>query len=197
MRIKEQKEYKLPKLFDEKDNPVVMTQISSEKLALCVQNGSQESFVELVRRYEGRLLNFMKYKTGNINDAEDLVQETFIKAYTNIQKYRSSFKFSTWLFTIASRLAASHYRKLKLNVSRQEMFCENNQLSEVVEKETNCNLLLLASKLPENQYQALWLKYVEDMSVKEISQVMRKSQVNVKVLLYRARLNLSRLLRRS
>jgi len=182
---------------DEKDTPSLMAKASAEELVLCAQKGSQESFVELVRRYESRLLIFMRYKTGNINDAEDLVQETFIRAYTNIQKYSSSFKFSTWLFTIASRLAATHYRKSKLNAGRQEIFYENNQLSEVVEKETNSDLLSLAVNLPENQYQALWLKYVEDMSIKEISQVMGKSKVNVKVLLYRARVNLSRLLRRS
>lgn len=196
MTIKGQDKKKLLQ-HNENDTPALMAQASAEELVLCAQKGSHESFVELVRRYESRLLIFMRYKTGNINDAEDLVQETFIRAYTNIQKYSSSFKFSTWLFTIASRLAATHYRKSKINAGRQKIFYENNQLSEVVEKEAGSDLLSLAGNLPENQYQALWLKYVEGMSIKEISQVMGKSKVNVKVLLYRARLNLSRLLRRS
>jgi RNA polymerase sigma-70 factor (ECF subfamily) len=57
------------------------------------------------------------------------------------------------------------------------------------------NLWTAARSLTQNQYQALWLKYAEDMSIKEISAVMRKSQVNVKVLLYRARVNLAKRLR--
>ena len=191
MRIKGQDKYKLPKQHDEKDSPAVMAQTSAEELALCVQEGSQESYAELVRRYGGRLLIFMQNKTGNITDAEDLVQETFIKAYSNIHKYRRAFRFSTWLFTIASRLAASHYRKLKLHVDHQETTDDNNPLDAAIEKESSYDLWLLADSLPDNQYQALWLKYVEDMSIKEISAVMRKSQINIKVILYRARVNLA------
>jgi RNA polymerase sigma-70 factor, ECF subfamily len=170
---------------------------TDEELALYAQKGSRESFAELVRRYEGRLLLFMKHKTGNIADAEDLVQEVFIKAYFNIQKYRSSFRFSTWLFTIASRLAASYYKKLKIQTDRRNEIIDNSPAEAVTEKESSGNLWLLAGNLPDNQYQVLWLKYIEDMSVKEISKVMGKSQTNVKVLLYRARINLSRQLRRS
>ncbi len=179
----------------EKDCSAIMAQISSEELAQLAQNGSSESFAELVRRYEGRLLLFMKHKTGNIADAEDLVQEAFIKAYSNIKKYRNCFRFSTWLFTIASRLAASHYRKLKIQTNRQNEIIYSNPAEAVTEKESSSNLWLLANNLPDNQYQVLWLKYIEDMSVREISKVMGKTQTNVKVLLYRARINLSRQLR--
>jgi RNA polymerase sigma-70 factor, ECF subfamily len=191
MRIKGQDKHKTQKQHIEKDCPQSLADISAEELALHVQNGSQESFMELVRRYESRLLIFMKYKTGNTNDAEDLVQETFLKAYFNIHKYSSSFKFSTWLFTIASHLAASQYRKLKPNLQQQETVDDNNPLNEMIEKESSCGLLSLAAALPDNQYQVLWLKYIEDMPIKEISKVVGKSQINVKVILYRARMNLA------
>jgi RNA polymerase sigma-70 factor (ECF subfamily) len=190
------KKYKFLR-HNEKDCSAIMAHISSEELAQLAQNGSSESFAELVRRYEGRLLLFMKHKTGNIADAEDLVQEAFIKAYSNIKKYRSCFRFSTWLFTIASRLAATHYKKLMIQTARQNEIIDNSSAEAVTEKESSDNLWLMAGNLPDNQYQVLWLKYIEDMSVKEISKVMGKSQTNVKVLLYRARINLSRQLRRS
>jgi RNA polymerase sigma-70 factor, ECF subfamily len=176
---------------DKKDRPAVDVDAGAEELALRAQEGSQESFAELVRRFGGRLLLFMQHKTGNLHDAEDLVQDTFVQAYRNINMYRASYKFSTWLYTIASHLATSHYRKLKLHVDRQVATDDNNPLDAAIEKETSCDLWSLAGGLPDNQYQALWLKYVEGMSIKEISAVMGKSQINIKVILYRARVNLA------
>ena len=191
MRMEGQNRYKPTKPHDKKVCSESIADASAEELALRVQKGSQESFAELINRYGGRLLMLMQQKTGNINDAEDLVQETFIKAFSNIQKYRSTFRFSTWLFTIASRLAISHHRKLKLHVDQQETISDNNPLDAAAEKESSRTLWSLAGRLAPNQYQVLWLKYVEDMSIKEISKVIGKSQINVKVLIYRARMNLA------
>ena len=167
--------------------------LSAEELARQVQQGCQDSFAELVERYGNRLLQFLRNKTGSIQDAEDLVQDTFVKAYQNIHRYRDSCKFSTWLFTIAKRLSISRYR------SRRYLRPAGKLESEVAEsvdapagEQIGSALWATARNLTENQYQALWLKYAQDMSIKEISAVMGKTQVNVKVLLYRARLNLAK-----
>ena len=171
----------------------ILRELSAEELALRAQKGCRESFAELVERYGIRLFKFLRYKTNNLQDAEDLVQEAFVRAYENIQRYRSSWKFSTWLFTIAARLAYSHFRRSRSfqTVGRIESSGpEPGQM--VVEKETRQSLWALARGLSMNQYQALWLKYGQDMSIKEIAMVLRKSQVNVKVLLYRARINLAK-----
>ena len=167
--------------------------LSAEELARRAQLGCRESFAELVERYGLRLFKFLRYKTNNLQDAEDLVQESFARAYQNIHKYRNSWKFSTWLFTIATRLAYSHFRRSRSfqTVGRIESSApEPGQM--IVEKETQQSLWALARGLSMNQYQALWLKYGQDMSIKEIATVLRKSQVNVKVLLYRARINLAK-----
>ncbi|MHC4283244.1 MAG: sigma factor [Planctomycetota bacterium] len=71
--------------------------LSAEELAQRVQKGCRESFAELVERYGIKLFKFLRYKTNNLQDAEDLVQESFARAYQNIHKYRNSWKFSTWL----------------------------------------------------------------------------------------------------
>lgn len=140
----------------------------------------------------------MRQSTGNLHDAEDLVQETFVKAYQNIQRYRSSFKFSTWLFTIARRLAVSYYRsRQKSRITGRDSSTDLSPFLTAAEKESRQGLWALAGSLSENQYQALWLKYAEDMSIKEISRIMGKSQVGVKVLLYRARKNLVGRLKKS
>lgn len=167
--------------------------LSAEELARRSQQGSRESFAELVERYEIRLFKFLRYKTNNLQDAEDLVQDAFVRAYENIHRYKNSWKFSTWLFTIAARLAYSHFRRSRSfhKVGQVEYSIpEPGQM--VVGKETQQSLWALARGLSMNQYQALWLKYGQDMSIKEIAIVLRKSQVNVKVILYRARINLAK-----
>jgi RNA polymerase sigma-70 factor (ECF subfamily) len=173
--------------------PNVLRALSAEELARRAQQGCRESFAELVERYGIRLFKFLRYKTNNLQDAEDLVQEAFIRAYENIHRYKDSCKFSTWLFTIATRLAYSHFRRSRSfqTVGRIESSGpEPEQM--VIDKETQQSLWTLARGLSMNQYQALWLKYGQDMSIKEIAMVIRKSQVNVKVLLYRARINLAK-----
>ena len=65
---------------------------------------------QLVERFEGRLLNFLRRKTGSTHDAEDLAQEAFVRAWQRFEQYDPRWQFSTWLFTIAHRLAITHRR---------------------------------------------------------------------------------------
>lgn len=171
--------------------------VSSEELARrCSAGGGPEAgraaFGELVRRFGPRLLRFLRRRTNSVHDAEDLVQDTFVKAYTNIGRYRDSWRFSTWLFTIAARLANSRYRSLHC---RREVGCakaDGIEMPDVlVRRESRQNLWALAGTLSKGQYQSLWLRYVEDMSISDIAKVLGKSQVNVRVLLYRARMNMA------
>lgn len=173
--------------------PDILRALSAEELARRSQQGCRRSFAELVERYGISLFRFLRYKTNNIQDAEDLVQEAFVRAYENIHRYNDSCKFSTWLFTIAARLANSHFRKSRSFQTVDDIVSTTSGPGQmVVEKETQQGLWALARSLSMNQYQVLWLKYAQDMSIKEIAKVMRKSQVNVKVLLYRARINLAK-----
>ena len=171
-----------------------LTALSAEELALRSKKGCEASFAELVDRYGVRLNRFLCRRIARTHDAEDLVQETFARAYTNIHRYDPAWRFSTWLFTIARRLAVSHYRTS----------CRRDNLPEPAEhhtpqppeilaaRQTRRDLWQIAEQLPENQYHALWLKYAESMSIKQIATVLKKSNINVKVLLYRARTNLGR-----
>jgi len=166
--------------------------LSDEELADRAQAGSGEAFAELVDRFGGRLEQFLRRKVGNAHDAEDLVQDTFLKAYRYLPRYKGPGRFSTWLFTIAHRLASSHYRH---NAARDNGEMQSEQVPQpyevLIRKEIKQGLWDAARLLPENQFEALWLKYAEDLSVKEIARVMAKSPVHVKVLLYRARRNLA------
>jgi RNA polymerase sigma-70 factor (ECF subfamily) len=170
--------------------------LSTDELARQAQQGCEVSFAELVERYGARLFHFLHHKTGNVQDAEDLVQDAFVKAYQNIHRYSNSWKFSTWLFTIAKRLASSYYRSLRRSQTFTDVEAGSLEPEEMVtQEEARQSLWATAMDLSRNQYEALWLRYAEDMSIKEIAQVLRKSKVNVRVLLYRARLNLAERLR--
>jgi RNA polymerase sigma-70 factor (ECF subfamily) len=176
--------------------PLELQVLNAEELALRSQQGCKESFEELVERYGARLYQFLHNKTYNVQDAEDLVQDTFVKAYRNIHRYRNSWKFSTWLFTIAARLASSRYRSLKRRQSIGETGAGSIEPADAAsQQEMQEGLWVVARTLSAGQYRALWLRYAEEMPIKEIAKVLGKTQVGVKVTLYRARVNLAQRLR--
>ena len=171
----------------------MLCELSSEELAWRAGQGCQACFSELVERHGTALQAFLHRRVHDVCDVEDLAQEAFVKAYENIADYRDTWCFSTWLYTIALRLAVSHHRKARPRPSfAAPQAAVPNPIDVLDGRERHENLWTLAKELPDSQYQALWLKYGRDLSVKEIAQTMRRSQVSVKVLLYRARTALAR-----
>jgi len=161
-----------------------------EQLAARAAEGSLEAFGELVKRFEVRLFNFLLRRTGSRADAEDLTQEAFIRAWERIQRYEPRWRFSTWLFTIAARLAVSHHRKRRPTLRWIEE--EDSDAPTPFDRDDDINsgakLWRLAGKvLTPEQHTALWLRYAEDMGIDEIAAVLKKSQVGVRVMLFRAR----------
>lgn len=89
---------------------VVLKELSDEQLMLRVQEGHSASFDELVGRYKDRLYNYLFRLVGNPDDAEEIAQEAFVKAYIHADKYKTIAKFSTWLYTIATNLVRNKMR---------------------------------------------------------------------------------------
>ena len=87
--------------------------ITDEILIKQFQNGDRQSYNELVFRYKDKILNFLYRFMHDIDLAQDLAQETFLKVYIKKDSYREISKFSTWLYTIASNLAKTELRKIK------------------------------------------------------------------------------------
>jgi len=171
--------------------------LCDEELACLAQTGSSSCFVELVRRHEGRLLAFLHRRTAQVQDAEDLLQETFVRAWQNLAVYNPRWRVTTWLYTIAARLACTHYRRsrgqVQANADLAQIRSAQAGPHEVASaREERANLWATAERvLTIEQYTVLWLRYVEDMTVAEMAQVMGKTQTHVKVLLYRGRNNLA------
>lgn len=170
-------------------------QLSDEELAVKAQAGSHPCFEALVYRYSRRLYYFLRPKMSTPQDTEDLVQETFLKIYLNIGRFDNTYKFSTWLYTAASRLAISYFRKKRIDEAALESAGPAAAPHEGIIAGENYNNLWDAAKcLQKNQYQALWLRYMEEMPVKEIAVVMKKNRVHVRVLLHRARSHLAKMI---
>ncbi|MCS1412017.1 MAG: ECF RNA polymerase sigma factor SigW [Verrucomicrobia subdivision 3 bacterium] len=170
-------------------------EISAEELALRCQEGCLESFEQLVGQFEQRIVNFLNKMVNSRQDAEDLTQDTFVKAYKNIHRFNPKYKFTTWLFTIAKRMAMNHYRSVKTTVElTSEKEIDERDPSVALEEKDQAEGLWDKAKrlLKPNQYDALWLRYGEGFSIREAAKVMQTNELRVRVLLHRARNKLAK-----
>lgn len=167
--------------------------LSDEELVSQVAAGSRSSFEELVSRYSSRLFFFLRSRFQTDEDTEDLIQETFLKAFRNIGRFDPQHKFSTWLYTIALRQAISRFRSEKKRRTPIEPSPSPPDPQDIViQKEDSQNIWHLARELGGKQYEALWLHYGADMPIKEMAKILSKKPITVRVLLHRARLNLAK-----
>ena len=165
----------------------------SRRLAIAAQSGCIESFESLVGQFEKPLYHFLLAKTRNHHQAEDLLQDTFLITYRKLDRFNPVYPFSSWIFTIANRLAISHYRKQKSLVEEHEFATETTPVGEVVEREWSQLLWTHAKRLlSENHFTALRLFYSEGMTIDEVAFTMKRKPNSVKVWLHRARKRLAR-----
>lgn len=164
---------------------------SNEELASRARQGCADSFEQLLRRFQTPVLHFLR-RRGFSSDAEDLTQETFLRAYENLHQYNSRWAFSTWLFTIARRASLNHRRRERptadTHIIEATVAVSPAPLDTMVAAESRRRLWDCAAEvLSEEQTTALWLYYVEDMPAREIARVLDRSWASVKVMLFRAR----------
>jgi RNA polymerase sigma-70 factor (ECF subfamily) len=169
---------------------------TDEELARQARAGSGRSFEELARRYKRRLFVYLRPRVGSDEDAEDLVQETFLKLYRNIGLYDPAFRFSTWLFMSAGRLAIDAYRKNA--ASRDKLSAESaaDLPDPAPDKDSDPRLSGLwaaARGLGGDRFRVLWLRYGEDLTIEEIAAVLGRTKLAVRILLHRARTSLMRI----
>ena len=176
-----------------------VSEVTSEELAAQAQAGSSDSFSELVQRHRPGLFAFLRRSTATVEDAEDLTQQTLVKAHEKLHQYDAGRKFSPWLYAIARRLSLSHWRKPRSFALESEELVADSSAGPaeiVAEHDAAHNLWTrISGILPTAQMETLWCRYGEELSVREISQRTGRTEVHVKVLLHRARVRLSKQLR--
>ena len=168
--------------------------ISDETLACQAQHGCVDSFAELVARYQVPLMRFLQRRTSRIEDAEDLTQETFVRAHANLERYQSNWRFGTWLFTIARRLSINHHNRRQLNHEPLiDPLDSTGDPARTLADREQAELLWdrAAIVLTEAQWSSLWLYYVQDLSTLDISRVLSCTAAAVKALLHRGRRKLA------
>jgi RNA polymerase sigma-70 factor, ECF subfamily len=96
---------------DRESAPLPIVSLSDEDLMGRVAEGDERAFTELVRRFQGRVINLVSRVLNDREVSDDLAQEVFVRVYVHRRNYRRGSKFSTWLFTIAANLAKNEIRR--------------------------------------------------------------------------------------
>lgn len=157
---------------------------ADETLVKLYVEGNNEAFDVILSRYEKRLYSYILYFVRNNDVADDLFQETFVKAIVTIKhgRYTETGKFSAWLTRIAHNLIVDQFRdeKNENTVSNDEVTTDlfnNTSLAEacvetrLISDETLTDVKGLISELPDAQREVLYMRFYRDMSFKEIAQV--------------------------
>ena len=100
-------------LFSQQPQMDSKFQYTDEELILRFQEGDEQAYIELVKRYKDKLINFVYRLVSDRDQAEDIIQDTMLKLYTHKHYYKNIAKFSTWIYTIAGNFAKTELRKKK------------------------------------------------------------------------------------
>lgn len=145
-------------------------------------NGDEYAVEELVMKYQRKVYALMYRMSGNIEDAKDLTQETFLLAFKYIKDFRRKSSFHTWLYRIALNTCLNHLSKKKgYTVDLSESIAGGEEhLSSVIEKERKIHINNALKKLSARQKAALLLRAYEGLSLRETARIMDCTEGAVK-----------------
>lgn len=163
--------------------------------------GDEEAYKRLLEKYRGPLYGLLYKMVRNREEAEDLVQEAFIKAFSALANFREEFAFSTWLYKIAINNCIDHLRKKKLatySLDRPVVMREGDVKRDYPDFSSSPELTLIAKEkirlieeainsLPERYRIVIVLRHSEDKPYEEIAQILGIPLGTVKARLFRAR----------
>jgi RNA polymerase sigma-70 factor (ECF subfamily) len=162
-------------------------------------SGREESFEELVRRYQRPIVGYVFRMLGDYDSALDVTQEVFIKVYNSLHRYSSDYKFSTWLYRIAHNATIDHLRRNSMNTQSIEtenadgayqLQIESRDPSPEKErerKEWKAEIEAVVKRLPTAYRELILLRHSQDLSYDEIAEVTGLPLGTVKNRLFRAR----------
>ncbi|MDR1341771.1 MAG: RNA polymerase sigma factor [Prevotellaceae bacterium] len=162
------------------------------------RKGDMNAFNILIERYYEGVLHLLKQRLGNVADAEDLAQQTFAKAFENIDSYSSKYAFSTWVYSIANNCCIDFMRKRRtgstisidklvedkdFNAKNVQLNPEENMIAEQDIAETS----LLLDKLKPQYRHIIELRYLKEYAYEEIAAELNIPIGTVKTHLFRAK----------
>ena len=191
-------------------------EMSDEELALLYVNGNNKAFDELLSRIQDKIFTYIMYMVKDEDMANDLFQETFIKAITKLQNglYTDSGKFVFWVMRIAHNVIIDRYREIKgehiieptkdndLQNLKGASVLDTFRESEMVNEQVKQDVKRLMEALPETQREVVYMRFFQQMSFKEIAEEtgvsintslgrMRYALINLRKLTRQYRVNLN------
>lgn len=172
------------------------------RLIASAQAGDRCALRELIDLHKDRLFSFVRRMVHNHHDAEEICQDTFLKAFSSLDSFLTQYRFSTWLFTIGYRVSLNHLRRRKALTGEVDFdvlqHSEANTVSTAIQSEEASRLRghvwSAVDQLTGPQKAALLLFYRHESSCQEISQILGFPVATVKSHLHRARNRLRELL---
>ncbi|SHI46107.1 RNA polymerase, sigma subunit, ECF family [Flavobacterium terrae] len=181
-----------------------MTFIEDQHYINLILNGNTNSFATLVDRYKDMVYTLALKMLNNKEEAEEIAQDTFIKVFNSLSKFKGESKFSTWVYKVTYNtcLDALKKKKKQNNVAYIEDFSEHQTkklegiLDNIDEKERNRAIQDCLEELPSDEAFLLTLYYFDDKSIEEVAKVVNISTDNVKIKLFRTRKKLATILKK-
>jgi len=171
------------------------------RLAASARDGNRFAFQQLVGQMEPRIFRMIFYRTRSREDAEDICQDVFLQAYRSLKRLKEPERFASWLFRIAVNRVNDYHRRQKFRslfspLNDQNREGEDNAdlpaehstdtVEAIVRKEFWQKVQAMLGQLSKMEQEVFLLRFLDDLGIKEIAEVLHKSESTIKTHLYRA-----------
>ena len=170
------------------------------QLVALANRGDRQAFEYLFRRYSDSIRRLFVLRTGNGDDADDLLQETFVKVYINIHRYSAEYTFGQWIYTIARNTFIDFARKRQDDISLDEHFAKPVESTSptpeerVISLQQRRQLDEYMARMSDDYRRLIELRFFEELSYEEIAQKLSIPLGTVKTRIHRARERLCRMI---
>ncbi|BAO76702.1 RNA polymerase sigma factor [Winogradskyella sp. PG-2] len=176
-----------------------MTTNNDNILIEAIKNGDTKAYGQLVDRYKDLVYTLAIRMLKHKEEAEEVAQDTFIKVFKSLNKFKGDSKFSTWIYRVAYNTCLDNIKKNKKHLNNvaideytfNKLDTIDNALDNIIKEEKSILIKNCIDKLPEDSSALLTLFYYEELSLDEISKIINVEANTVKVKLFRARKKLA------
>lgn len=168
-------------------------------LVIQARDGNRFAFDQIIDRYQGDIYRMIYYRIRARMDAEDLTQDVFIRAYRSISRLREPERFRSWLYTIAVNRVNDYLRKKRvrsifkssdegtdIQPAADQLREQPEALEQVLKEDFWRQVGRIAKKLSKMEREVFMLRFLDNLNINEIAQILKKSESTVKTHLYRA-----------
>ncbi|MEP2058404.1 MAG: sigma-70 family RNA polymerase sigma factor [Maribacter litoralis] len=168
-----------------------------------VLKGNTNAFGYFIRTYQNKAFDLAISIVKREEDAKDVVQDSFISAYSSLNNFRNDSKFSTWFYRIVVNTALQFIKREKrkdqvagkFSITKDEKTAFNNAINQLEKQDLKKLIKRVFEKIPAKEALVLQLYYIDDQRIVEIEEITAFTKANVKVLLHRGRTSFYRMLK--